>query len=99
VARSRYSNTPVIDGFYYGTWSNPVSRRLDGDLLEGVETFEHVVELGERLDSLSARFFGDDQYWWVIALVNDIGWAHSITPGAKLRVPRDVRRILDKLLR
>lgn len=99
MARSRYSINPVIDKYYYGTWPNPVAARLDGDLLEGVDSFEYTIAAGDRLDTLAARFFGDDQYYWVIALVNDIGWALSIRPGDKLRIPRDVRKVLDKLLR
>lgn len=99
MARSRYSNNPVIDGHFYATWQNPVARRLDGDLLEGVESFEYTVVAGDRLDTLAARFFGDDEYYWVLALVNDVPWALLISPGDRLRVPRDVRKVLDKLLR
>lgn len=99
MARSRYSNTRIIDGSYFGTWRNPVAERLDGDLLEGVETFDYTFQVGDRADTLSARFLGDDQYYWVICLVNDIAWPLGIQPGTVLKIPRDVRKILDKLLR
>lgn len=99
MARSRYANTRVIDGLYYATWRNHVAERLDGDLLEGVKTFTYTFSVGDRLDVLAARFLGDDRYYWVIALVNNIMWPLGVQPGTVLTIPRNVGDILSKLQR
>lgn len=104
MAKSRYSNTPVVDGKYFSTFLLP--RRPGGiknvDLLDGVRTVDYVYKVGDRLDHLAAKQYGEDQYWWVIALVNDINYPFAsggLIPGRLLKIPMNVRDILDKILR
>jgi nucleoid-associated protein YgaU len=98
MARSRYSSSRIIDG-HYGTWRNPVAERLDGDILEGVATFSYTMAAGDRLDHLAARYLGDDRYYWVIALVNNIIYPLGIAPGTVLHIPKNVVDVLNKLQR
>lgn len=100
MGRSRYAGNAVVDGNHLGTWKDPTSRDTFGpDILDGVETTEHVLVLGERLDSLAARYYGDDEYWWIIALSNRILDPFSLIVGRRLRIPRDPKAILDKIQR
>lgn len=94
----RYDTTEVIDGNHYATWRNPVDPMGPG-ILDGVATFEHVLAAGERLDTLAARYLGDDRLYWVLALCNDIVDPFDIAPGLTLRIPRDIRRVLSRLSR
>ena len=48
---------------------------------------KYVLQEGERLDVLSGRYYGDSQYWWVIAAASGIGWALQIPGGTLLRIP------------
>lgn len=104
MARSRYSGTPTIDGKFYASFAlrpNPGGLKTV-DLLAGVRTFEHLYARGERLDHLAARYFGDDGYWWVIALVNNINYPFAsggLVPGTVLAIPEQVQDVLDKILR
>lgn len=94
----RYSNTPIIDGRYYASWTDPT--RIDifsPDVLEDVPTVDYVLSVGERMDMLAHRYYGDDQLWWVIAAANRIINPFAIYPGMTLRIPVDVRSILRKL--
>lgn len=99
MSRGRYTGTTVIDGRHLGTW-RPLRRvgPAEIDILDGVRHFRHTFSAGERLDTLAARFFGDDGYMWVIALANGIAMPLDISPGTKLRIPYDVRDILRKVL-
>lgn len=102
MSKSRYSRTDVIDNHHFSTFSLPVLARgyRELNLLEGVKTQEHVFKRGERLDHLAARFFHEEQYWWVIALVNGIAYpfpAGGLIPGRVLKIPLDVKDIFDKL--
>ena len=100
MARSRYAGTPVVDGHHYETWLDPTTvDPLGPDILDGIDTVEHVINAGERLDTLAFKYFGDEEYWWVIALANRILDPFSITVGTRLRIPSDARTILDKVRR
>lgn len=104
MARSRYSDTPTIDGKFFSSFTlprNPAGLK-NVDLLSGVKTTEYVYRRGDRLDHLAARFFGDDGYWWVIALVNKINYpfvSGGLVPGTVLLIPSQVKDVLDKILR
>lgn len=104
MARSRYSNTSIIGKHHYATHSIPTqSLGLRAvNLLEDVRTFEYTVKVGDRIDHLAAKFLNDDQYWWVIAMSNGINYPFSsggFKPGRVLKIPLDVKDVLDKILR
>lgn len=103
MAKSRYSNTAIISSHHYATFSLPVLAKgyRNQDLLANVRTHQYTVNAGDRIDHLSARFFNDDQYWWVIALINGIIYPFSsggFKPGQVLKIPYDLRDVLDKFL-
>ncbi len=51
----------------------------------------------DRLDLISADFYGDSTLWWVIAMANDVpGDSMFITPGFQLRIPNNVTTALDE---
>ena len=101
MAKSRYSDTPVVDGHHYATFRLPVLSRgyRNLDLLEGVKTVDHAWTAGDRMDKLAARYLGEDDYWWVICLANNIPYPFGIAPGMVLRVPTDTKAIFERLFR
>lgn len=104
MAKARYSDTEVVDGRFLATYVLPVHSLglADLDLLAGVRTVEHQVSRGDRLDHLAAKFYNDEAYWWVIALANGVHYPFAsggLEPGRILRVPLDVREVLDKIMR
>lgn len=99
MGRSRYAGTPV-DGNHYETWADPTTADpLGPDILDGVDTIDHVLSVGERLDLLAFKYYGDPEYWWIIAMANRIQDPFSLTVGQRLRVPVDARTILNKVKR
>lgn len=100
MGRSRYAGNRVIDSHHYGTWTDPTStNQLGPEILDGVQCVEHRLSVGERLDTVAHRYYGDSDYWWVIALANRIKDPFKLTVGSMLRVPVDPRSILDKVRR
>jgi hypothetical protein len=98
MGRSRYAGSKVLDGDHYSTWRDPISDDpLGPDVLDGVDTFDHVLTLGERLDTISHKYFGDPDYWWVIALANRIMDPFTLPVGQRIRIPVDVKAVLDKV--
>lgn len=100
MGRSRYAGSPTVDGNHYETWTDPISRNVLGpDILDGVETIEHILNFGERLEILAHTYYGDEDYWWIIALANRIQDPFTLTAGTRLRIPADARVILNKVHR
>lgn len=100
MGRSRYAGSPIVDSNHYETWSDPTSNNVLGpEILDGVDTVDHVLGAGDRLDLLAYRYYGDEEYWWVIALSNRILDPFSLVVGTKLRIPVDAKTILDKVRR
>lgn len=86
---SRYANLNKLEGKYYETANFPTSKELDA-----ISYFYIRPTAMDRLDTLSFKYFGSDEYWWVIALVNDIDWAFDFVPGQQMRIPVDVNEVL-----
>jgi len=98
MGRSRYSVTAIVDGNHYETWTDPTtSNPLGPEILDGVDTVDHVIVAGERLDTLAHRYLGDEELWWIIALCNRIFDPFSLTVGARIRIPSDARQVLNKV--
>ncbi len=47
----------------------------------------HRVQVGDSLDRLAARYFGDPTKWRDIAVLNEIADPLDLTPGALLSIP------------
>jgi hypothetical protein len=105
MGRSRYFQTPVIQGkglsepAHYLTYNLPL--QYSGypriDLLGDSNYAEYTWEFGDRLDRIANKYYQDDQYWWVIALVNAISYPLGIKVGTVIRIPLDINEILQKL--
>ena len=54
----------------------------------------HILEEGERLDTLAYSSYGDSSYWWVIAAASGIGWSLQLPPGTFLRIPINIGDVL-----
>jgi hypothetical protein len=53
------------------------------------EDYYIISSMGDRFDILAKQFYGNQDYWWVIASVNPNVRRDTmyITPGLQLRVP------------
>jgi nucleoid-associated protein YgaU len=85
-ANSRYASSQVIALDKDGQVVNVI---IQGQ--QTARTFSyvsHVLTTLDRLDNLSAQYFGDPTQWWVIANANPeiIDWT-ALTPGTIIRVP------------
>lgn len=96
MPRSRYRNVNVLNQdaeddiprhFETTDFPSPVD-------LDNVPTFKIRVAQFDRLDQLAFKHLGAGEYWWIIALMNDLDWAYSFTPGQILRIPISVEDVL-----
>jgi hypothetical protein len=89
MAISRYRNVPKIDKKYYGTQDFPLKVKLDA-----ISTINIVFNAMDRLDTLAFKHLGAGEYWWVIAIMNDIDWGLKVNPGTVLKIPIDIEDVL-----
>ena len=55
-----------------------------------------IGQVGDRLDNLSFKYYGDSSLWWIIARANDIGKGDFTVPiGLQLRIPANQYDIID----
>jgi len=89
MASSRYRNVNLIDKSFYETSEFPDQAKLDG-----ISTFQIVASRFDRLDNLAFKHLGSGEYWWIIAIMNDIEWMYGFEEGQILKIPVDVKEIL-----
>jgi len=102
---SRYAQTRVVkdptisEPAHYETYDLPetVKGLNVADLLANQQFTQYVWQVGDRLDKLSSKYLGDDDYWWVLALVNEINYGLGVAPGTVIRVPVDIDSVLTAL--
>jgi phage tail protein X len=57
-----------------------------------------ISDIGDRLDILALKYYGDQSLWWIIATANNLNEAsYSIPSGIQLRIPANVSKILNDL--
>jgi nucleoid-associated protein YgaU len=45
-----------------------------------------ITQEGDRCDNLAVRFYGDPNFWWFIAKVNNLT-TNNIPAGTSIRIP------------
>jgi len=101
MAISRYnyvfSNKDELGKNYKGISlsSKIIFKNVDAGL---ISCKTHVLESGERLDTLSGQHYGDSSYWWVIAAASGIGWGLQVPPGTVIRIPNNLSEVIGALI-
>lgn len=56
---------------------------------------QYVLSEGQRLDLVAANYYGDANYWWVIAAASGIGWQCQVPPGTLLLIPTSISQVQE----
>lgn len=65
-SRLRFADLVTVDGFEFWNMLEPPT------LLSQLDDLHYQVQMGDRIDLLSFKFYGDPILWWVIAVANDL---------------------------
>ena len=72
------------------------ARLQDADLAN-LSFVDHVVTVGDRMNKLSHEFYGDTQYWWVIATFNNTPTDGHLELGQVISIPLPLTEALTLL--
>ena len=89
MAQSRY--TPSIGSVKRADTSAIYHASISGN----IETQKIILNSTQRLDSLAGQYYGDSQYWWVIAASSGIGWGLQVPAGTVVRIPVNIQSALN----
>ena len=91
---NRYQDISIVK--YNSTGSQYYTNNMYPDVPYS-ETYNYVITTeGERIDFMAFDFYGDAELWWVIASANSLpGDSLVPIPGSQLRIPIDIRAILN----
>lgn len=89
----RYTGLDLVKGYngkqIYESVTLPIIPPIDTDTYI-------ITTIGDRLDSLATKYYGEPRYWWILALVNELGGGTiTIQPGIQLRIPADPLPIIQ----
>ena len=77
----RHQETPVM--------KNPtVSERAM------IDSAGHIWKYGDRYYNLAYKYYGDSEYWWVIAWYNGRMTEADISPGVYIEIPLNLEQAL-----
>jgi len=85
-----------------------VNKRFDGkkvfkttyypNIPESSDDVYIIVSENDYLDSIAKKYYGDESYWWIIALANNISDGKlSISTDKQIRIPGNLSKILNDL--
>lgn len=83
--KKRHDGIPVYKSVYY-----PVIYPSYNDIY-------HISNNADYLDSIAFKYYGNSEYWWIIARANNISTGRlSIPEGTQLRIPQNIAKIIQE---
>tara|TARA_R110001583_G_scaffold51686_3_gene161183 strand:- start:893 stop:1231 length:339 start_codon:yes stop_codon:yes gene_type:complete len=74
-------------------YSTPTIQGLTKKQRARINTTDHIWKLGDKYYKLAAKYYGDQNYWWVIAQFNFAPTEAHLTPGMVLKIPTSLEQI------
>ena len=93
---SRYDFTGIKIDKYTGNRVQKITLYPEIRIGDGDQFVYPTV--GDRLENLAYRYYGDSTLWWIIAQANKIrDGSFGLKPDEKLRIPRNVPQAIQDL--
>jgi len=73
---------------------SPIFKRFTKEEYKSVSFRRHYWTNGDKFWKLSQQFYGDMQYWWLIARWNFVASESDLTEGQEIRIPTDLELAL-----
>ena len=89
---SKMANTTTGDSQYIKGTKSRVSKYITSIFKivpEDDNDIFVITQEGDRLDNLAYTFYGDPNFWWYIAHINNLSYM-NVPAGTRLRIPASI---------
>lgn len=93
ISRYAFNRKININGKTIVSTNKSASKIYRGVIFGEINVSNHILQEGERLDTIAYQVYGVASYWWIIAAASGIGWGMQVPPGTILAIPK----ILDEI--
>ena len=76
-------------------WTTPVNNPISRD--SSITEIEHIWKTGDRYYKLASTYYGNPEYWWVIARYNFDPTEGHLKAGRLIIIPTPLNRVLALL--
>lgn len=95
LSRHSFSKKITYNGKSIIATNKTSSRIYSGVLNKKIDCSKYIIKEGERLDTLSLRFYNTSSYWWILAAASGIGWPLQISPGTIIAIPSNLNELFS----
>lgn len=89
-------NRKIIDNSYFGMWFNKNLTNIVSTY--NVKFATEKVDKQTTLDKLAYKYYGEERYWYIIAIWNNIvDPLTELETKQELIIPLDIRNWIDKI--
>jgi len=93
MANNRYTYSKVL------TTNETKKQYLESTIYPKIKASDEDIYVvstsSDRLDMLAFKYYGNKNYWWIIAVANNLNDATlHIKPGTQLRIPGNIQNII-----
>ncbi len=89
--KSRYRYSKIINRKYF---IRPDYTMFDVSL-NNIQYHIIITKLGDRLDILASKYFGEAKLWWIIASINKLsGDSFFVPTGTTLYIPKNFYKFI-----
>ena len=78
-------------------WTTPFNRRISPSNKAAIFEISHIWKTGDRYYKLAEQYYGNPEYWWLIARYNQTPTEGHIRLGTILFIPTPINTLLDIL--
>jgi len=78
-------------------YTTPVFRRPTQESLDSIRYQTYVWTAGDRFWRLADKFYGDREYWYIIARFNNKPTEAHVKTGDEILIPSDLGRAIEVL--
>jgi len=82
----------IVEQYTTPKLNNPSQKELNS-----ISYTEHYYVAGQRMFKLSQQYYGDQQYWYIIARFNNKPTEAHIEDGEILKIPTNLQQALEVL--
>ena len=78
-------------------WTTPFNRRISPSNKAAIFEISHIWKTGDRYYKLAEQYYGNPEYWWVIARYNQKPTESHLRKGDIIVIPTPLAKLLEIL--